>query len=144
MAPRPPSDAVVALRSLGRRYRGLFAGLGDDESPDDLAHRPGPDGQSALDHVRGATAAVSIGARALGDALGSGASAALPPAVDRVDDALEGLSLVAGTLADQAEHVAADDWARPGATSALWDAVDAAVEHLRAAETTLAAVRGKG
>lgn len=143
MAPRPPSDAVVALRSLGRRYRALFAGLGEDESPDDLAHRPGPDGQSALDHVRGATAAIAIGIRALGNALGTGGAAALPPTVERVDDAIDGLSLLAGTLADQADHVPADDWTRPGATAAVWDPVDAAVQHLHAAERTLTAVRGK-
>ena len=45
-----PSDAVVALRSLERRYRGLFAGLSEDESPDDLAHRRAGD-WSAIDHA---------------------------------------------------------------------------------------------
>src|SRR5262249_32551891 len=45
-----PSDAVVALRSLERRYPGLFVGLRDDESPDDIARRPFQ-GWSALEHI---------------------------------------------------------------------------------------------
>src|SRR3546814_4651715 len=65
MAPRPPADAVVALRSLPRLYRGLFAGLGDDESPDDLAHRVGAGGRSAFDHVAAASRSLTTQDRAL-------------------------------------------------------------------------------
>ena len=57
------------LRSLGRRWRGLFAGLEEDESPDDLAHRPGKDGLSALDHALHATRTLSLLARAVEQAL---------------------------------------------------------------------------
>src|ERR671922_204468 len=45
-----PADAAIALRGFERRYRGLFAGLGDDESPDDVSHRQ-VSGWSAIDHV---------------------------------------------------------------------------------------------
>src|SRR3546814_7552754 len=65
MAPRPPADAVVALRSLPRRYRGLCAGLGDDESPDDLAHRVGAGGRSAFDHIAAASRSLTTQDRAL-------------------------------------------------------------------------------
>ena len=65
MAARPPSDAVVALRSMGRRWRGLFAGLDEDESADALAHRAGADGRSALDHATHATRTLSLLGRAL-------------------------------------------------------------------------------
>ncbi|HJR26074.1 MAG TPA: hypothetical protein VJ804_11405, partial [Acidimicrobiales bacterium] len=65
MTIRPPSDAVVALRSLPRRFRGLFAGREQDESPEDLAHRVGPDGAAPVDHVVAATGAVTFLGRAL-------------------------------------------------------------------------------
>src|SRR3546814_14246337 len=65
MAPSPPAESVVALRSLPRRYRGLFAGLGDDESPDDLAHRVGAGGRSAFDHIAAASRRLTTQDRAL-------------------------------------------------------------------------------
>ena len=69
MAVRPPADAVVALRSLERRWRGLFPGLSDDESPDALAHRPGADGRSALDLATHASRTLSLLGRALEQSL---------------------------------------------------------------------------
>src|SRR6266511_1838341 len=60
-----PSDAVVALRSLERRYRGLFAGLGDDESPDNVGQRLASNGWSALEHIVAAAWAISAAGRAL-------------------------------------------------------------------------------
>lgn len=165
MAPRPPRDAVVALRSLGRRWRALFAGLGDDEKPDDLAHRPGADGRSALDHAVHATRTISLLGRAVEQALVDD-DAVLHPAVGDasqrvwdgqapadVDDALDELAHEADRLADRVEHVAADDWLRRarvaghdadvGPLELLWDAVDTAVADLRAAEVTLREVRGR-
>ncbi len=165
MPPRPPGDAIVALRSLGRRFRGVFAGLGDDESPDDLGHRVGPDGWSAVDHVVAATRTLELLDRALAQVL-SQDDVVLPPAVldtsqrtappgsaGTVDDALAELSAAAERLAERADRVRAQDWSREArvadhdarvtASAILWDAVDSAVEHLRAAERTLAAVRGR-
>ena len=46
-----PSDIVVVLRGLERRYRELFTALAEEKSADDVARRPGPDGWSAIDHI---------------------------------------------------------------------------------------------
>lgn len=165
MAPRPPRDAIVALRSLGRRWRGLFAGLSDDEKPDDLAHRPGPDGRSALDHALHATRTLSLLGRAVEQALVDDDAVLHPAVADpsqrvwegqtavSVEAALDELVHEAGRLADRIEHVPADDWQRRarvagqdadvGPLEVLWDAVDTAVADLRAAETTLREVRGR-
>ncbi len=164
MAPRPPADAVVALRSRERRWRGRFAGLGEDESPDALAARPGADGRSALDHATHATRTLSLLGRAADQALVDD-DAVLHPAVgdaeqrdwpsteSTVDDALAELSHEAERLAARIEHVAADEWARRSRVAGqdadmspldiVWDAVDAAVSDLRAAEATLHEVRGR-
>lgn len=164
MAARPPSDAVVALRSLGRRYRGLFAGLGDDESPDDLAHRNGTDGRSASDHVAAAARNITFLGRAVEQALVDD-DAVLHPAVadpsarewpgatGTVDEAIEELARAAEQLADRADRASASEWSRTApvashdapvsALAILWDAVDSAITHLKAAERTLREVRGK-
>ena len=163
MATRPPSDAVVALRSLGRRFRGLFAGHEHDESPDELAHRVGPDGHSALDHVVAATRTITFLGRALQQVLVEDDPVLHPGVVDpsardfgdspegAVEDRLAELGWEADALADRIEHEPAESWTRQGrvagadlavgALSILWDAVDSAVHHLRAAEHTLDAVR---
>jgi hypothetical protein len=165
MPHRPPRDAVVALRSLGRRWRALFAGLGEDESPDDLAHRLDADGRSALDHAVHATRTLSLLGRAVEQALMDD-DPILHPAVSNasqrgwegqidttVEDAIDELAHEADRLADRADHVPADEWGRSvrvadqDATvtplSILWDAVDGAVADLKAAEATLRAVRGR-
>lgn len=164
MAARPPSDAVVALRSLGRRYRGLFAGLAHDESPDDLAHRNGSDGRSALDHAAAATRTITFLGRALDQALVDDDAVLHPGVVDpaerewpdatgTVDDGIDELARSADQLADRADRASASEWARAArvaghdasvsALAILWDAVDSAIEHLKAAERTLREVRGK-
>lgn len=166
MSHRPPSDAVVALRSLGRRWRGLFAGLGDDETPDDLAHRSGVDGTSALDHAVHATRTLSLLGRAVEQALVD-EDPVLHPAVGdpsqrawdghsaaSVDDTLAELSHEADRLADRVARVTAHEWLRRarvagqdadvGALDVLWEAVDSAIADLRAAESTISEVRGRG
>jgi len=162
MAPRPPADAVVALRSLARRYRGLFAGLEADESPDDLAHRGGPDGRSALDHVVAATRTLVFLRRATEQALVDddpvlhpavldAAQREWPDATGTVEDALGELEREAGAFADRIAHVPAADWSRPARVAShdqtttplatLWDAVDTAIAHLKQADATLQKVR---
>ena len=163
MAVRPPSDGVVALRSLGRRWRGLVAGLREDESPDALARRPGADGRSALDHATHATRTISLLDRAL-EQIVVDDDAVLHPAVadaeprewpateSSVDEAIDELAHGAEQMAARAERVASGDWARRAkvegggeveALSVLWDAVDGAVADLRAAEAVLREVRGR-
>jgi hypothetical protein len=164
MTVRPPSDAAVALRSLGRRWRGLFAGLDEDESPDALARRAGSGGHSALDFAAHATRSLELLDRALEQVLVSDAPA-LPsavgdadqrgwPAIDGpVDEAIDRLVAVAERLADRADHAPAADWRRPAtvegsdvatdALAILWDAVDTSISDLRGAEMTIREVRGR-
>src|SRR4029453_14700396 len=80
----PPSDAAVALRGLERRYRGLFSGLGDDEAPDDVAHRQ-VQGWSAIEHIVAAAWAIAAAERALaaGRTRGARAGRAPDPAAPR-------------------------------------------------------------
>lgn len=165
MAHRPPNDAVVALRSLGRRWRGLFAGLGEDEAPDDLAHRPGADGRSAIDHAVHATRTLSLLGRAVEQALVDDDAILHPAVADpaqrtwepvgdvTVDAAIDELAHEAERLADRVERVTADEWTRRARVAGhdadvsplevLWDAVDTALAERKAAESTLREVRGR-
>ena len=159
-----PSDAVVALRSLERRYRRLFAGRDDDESPDDLAHRRAG-GWSAIEHVVAAARFIAAANRALATVLTAdspsvGAAAVDPAApprptgpMGRVHERLAELGSEANTMAERIAKVPAGDWSRPaivdgsGRTITALDiaraAVDAGVTHLRQAEKVLAEVRGR-
>lgn len=162
MSPRPPADAVVALRGLERRYRGLFAGLEDDEAPEDLAHRPGADGRSAIDHIAAATRTLGFLGRGLEQALveddpildpavSDPAQREWPTAEGTVERALADLGRAATALADRVHHVGAEAWGRPvrvagrDATitplAVLWDAVDAAIAHLKQADNALREAR---
>lgn len=160
-----PSDAVVALRSLERRYRALFAELGEDESPDDLAQRRLDDqGWSVLEHIVAAAWAIAACGRAVDAVLTTDAADLDPTDVDpaarprpgspsgTVHERLAELGLEASQVAQRIEHVAARDWERAGVVGGssgrkvpLLDlvraAVDAGVTHLRAAEQLLAQVR---
>jgi hypothetical protein len=150
---------VVAVRSLPRRFRGVFAGLGEDESPDALAVRPGRDGTTALGHVAAATGVLSATGQALQQVLTDDDAhlAPLPQPTagapsGTVEERLSELGWEADALADRVEHVSADGWARRAtvaggsgtevtASDLFWQGVDAAVDHLKAAERTLAEVR---
>ena len=66
-----PSDAVVALRSFPRRFRGALARPDDDRfDPDEVGRRIGPDGQSATDHLIAATGVLALLDRAVEQARG--------------------------------------------------------------------------
>ena len=156
---------MVALRSLRRRWRGLFAGLDDDESPDDLARRRDATGRSALDHATHAAGTIALLGRALDQTLVSERPTLEPavgdpdlrsadaPAGTTVEGALDHLALEAEALAAQAERRSAEQWSRTAtvagdgasvsALDLLWDAVDTAVADLKAAERTLREVRGR-
>ncbi len=159
-----PSDAAVALRGLERRYRGLFAGLGDDESPDDLAHRS-LHGWSALDHIVAAARAIAAADRALAAVVTHDEPALSPEDVDPaarpkpgaptgpVHERLSELGLDANAAADRIAKVASGDWDRVGTVAGTGRtvtaldiarlAVDAGVTHLRAAESVLSTLRGR-
>lgn len=161
-----PSDMVVALKGLERRYRELFAALREDESPEEVAFRPGPDGWSAADHVVAATRRIAAASGALEVMLTADAPrvpfqvvdpAARPEpagAIGSVDDLLTELGRVATAAADRIGRVPANEWSRAatvddgsGRTITALDvarmAVDAGVSHLRAAGEVLAAVRDR-
>ena len=163
MTTRAPADAIVALRSMGRRWRGLFACLDEDESPHALARRPAAQGRSALDHAAHATGALRVLDRALEQvvvdehatldaAVVDPSARAAASASGGVDEAIDELAAQAETLAGRADRVAPDDWKRRAsaagggevdALTVLWDAVDTAVADLKAAEATLREVRGR-
>ena len=157
-----PSDCVVALRGLERRYRGLFAGLGEDETPDDVAHRV-VGGWSPIEHIVAGAWAMSGADRALAAVL-TADSPVLDPAdvlpearpkpgqvTGTVHERLAELGLEANAAADRVENTPASDWERTGTiagtdrTVTALDlarlAVEAGVTHLRAAEELMAAVR---
>jgi hypothetical protein len=160
-----PSDIGVALRGFERRYRGLFAGLGEDESPDDVAHRS-YEGWSAIEHLVAAAWGIAAADRALAAVL-TGDTPTLPAAdVDAaarpkpggvsgtVHERLSELGLEANAAADRVEHTPAGDWDRTGTVAGTGRtvtaldlarlAVEVGVDHLRACERTLGAVRRSG
>lgn len=157
-----PNDAAVTLRGLERRYRALFAGLGDDESPDDVAHRR-LDGWSAIDHVVAAARALAAADRALAKVLSFDRPDLDPADVDpqarpvaptgTVHERLSELGYEAQALADRIDGVSAQDWNREGhvpdghqrqvgALDLVRTAVDTGVTHLDATRKVLAAVSG--
>jgi hypothetical protein len=160
-----PSDAAVALRGLERRYRELFEPLGEDESPDELAHRRTANGWSVIDHIAAATQAIAAANRALARVLIAETPTVQPDEVDpaarpepaiaraSVDELLAALGREARAAADRIESVPAGSWSRTatvddgsGRTITALDiaraAVGAGVGHLRAAGNVVAAVRG--
>jgi hypothetical protein len=157
-----PNDAAVTLRGIERRYRALFAGLGDDESPDDVAHRR-VDGWSAIDHVVAAARALSAADRSLAKVLTTDGPSLDAADVDpqsrpvaptgTVHERLSEVGYEAHALADRIAGVSAGDWNREGFVSDGQDrrvtaldlvrtAVNAGVTHLDGARKVLAAVSG--
>lgn len=153
MALRPPSDAVVTLRSLPRRFRGLFAGHADDEAPDALAQRPGADGSTALGHLVAAIQGVAATGRAL-DASQHAEDPSVDPVVlpaaaasGTVEERLAELGWETDAVADRVDAVDAEGWSRQArlagtsgpvsALDVLWAGIDAVLAHLKAAERAI-------
>ncbi len=161
-----PADAAVALRSLPRRFRALFTGREHDEGPDDLAQRPGADGWTAVGHITAASRAIALVNQALQEVLRLD-----DPTIDRaviersrhvedpapggsVEERLSELGWETDALAETVDGVAAHDWSRSGSVAGhdepvsaldlVRSAVEAGVDHLKAAEKTLAEVRARG
>ena len=150
-----PGDAVAALRSYPRRYRALLFTFDEDERPDDVLHRPGPDGRSALDHAAAVATALGAFGRALEAVLihdrpvlppgaGPGTAAASTEAV------LDQVTLEAQAIADTAAGIEPEAWRRVGldrsgrevtAFDIVKDAVRTGSDGLRTIERTLAHVR---
>lgn len=159
-----PSDIVVTLRGLERRYRGLFASLGEDELPDDVAQRVSA-GWSPIEHVVAAAWAIGAADRALAAVLTDDDPVLDPGDVEAdarpkpggvsgtLHERLAELGFEATAAADRIEATPSGDWTRSGTVTGTDRritaldlaklAVDAGIRHLRAAEDVLAAVRGK-
>ncbi|HLM64154.1 MAG TPA: hypothetical protein VK306_07635 [Acidimicrobiales bacterium] len=159
-----PADAAVALRGLERRYRALFAGLGEDESPDDLAHRR-VEGWSAIDHIVAAARAIGGYERAMHAVLTRDTPELSPADLDddphpplaptgTVHERISELGMETVSMAERIEGVPASDWTREGVVGDGPDrrvtsmdlvrgAVDAGVSHLDAARNVLSAAVGK-
>jgi hypothetical protein len=159
-----PSDAVVALRSLSRRWRAATA-LADREDDDVLRRRPSPEVWSVLEYAAHTRDAIAVNGWAMGRTLdedhpvfewpgedvrekaAAGYSSLAPEAV--VDE----LAANAGRAAERAERVDAGDWRRTasipdahGDVDALWflhHAVHEGTHHLRDVERVLRDVRAR-
>jgi hypothetical protein len=156
-----PSDAVAALRSYPRRYRGALRPI-DDDNVEELAHRVGPDGRSSIGILSDVTRTMVI----LGEALHQISvnptpvvhAAVIDPAERQWDtpppeDLADALALFAdesNALAEAVDHVPTDGWTRTGtvAGGGSISAIDVVREAVRVGraglgdiERTLAAVR---
>lgn len=157
-----PPDAVVAVRSLPRRWRGAFARAGDDEKTEAvLRRRPAGGGPSAVEsacrvaealalleaHVRRATVSDQPDlspADVSPDRVASCASAAPEAVLDQV-------AAAADALAAALDEVPPGAWLRPATLDGrLTDvrglaraAAHDGTHHLREAERTIQDVRGR-
>ncbi len=155
-----PADAAAALRSFPRRFRTLLTDLeeGGGDRPDDLFHRPGPDGQSAIGHAHAVVGLCRWGAQALHattvldqpdlPALPAGTASADRP----VDEVIAELSEECEALAQRVRSVPPAEWNRPALTAegkptnalgVIRSVVGQGVEHLRQAELTIRALKGR-
>jgi hypothetical protein len=157
-----PPDAVAALRSYPRRFRSALQPLDDDEQIDEIAHRLGRDGRSAIDVVSDVTRTFVL----LGEALRQIALSDQPvlhPAVAdpsarrwengtpaTVEDALALLTEAADNLAQQTSELPAKAWDRTAqvagdgtvrALDLVRDATKVGHEGLRDVERILQEVR---
>lgn len=137
------TDAVAALRSLGRRWRELFA----DQAPEDL-RRTGASGHSALGHADAAQEAVGRLRLALEGAIQGGsvpepgaAAAGDDPEmiVRRLDEEAQQMALaVEGASPDALERQAVFGDRDVDGRWILMHAVHEATHHLKDAEALLA------
>jgi hypothetical protein len=157
-----PPDAVVAVRSLPRRWRGALAKSGDDEDTEALLRRrPTGGGGSALEHACSVVVTLVLLERHVRRALvedGPDLAPADVPAGEveacagRSPEAvLGGLAAAAETLAVTLDGVPSNAWLRPatldGTPTDVRDLARAAAHegthHLREAERVLQEVRGR-
>jgi hypothetical protein len=157
------ADAVLALKSFPRRWRGAMA-LPEDEPDDVLRRRPSADVWSALEYAAHTRDSIAVNGWAMNRALTEDHPVLEWPGGDDVDipaseapdaaAALDGLTESCERTAAKAEHVDADAWRRPVTlrggrdeeVDALWflhHAVHEGSHHLRDVQRVLQAVRGR-
>ncbi len=157
-----PSDAAVTLRSFPRRFRAVLTLPEDEQRPDDVVHRrPGAGGLSAVEHAAWTTSAIerveSEFRRVVRekdpvlDLPPVDVGPPVPGGEDPTDAVLARLETAAESLADRIGDVHGEEWGLtgrlPGPDSRKVSALDVVrysvqigVEHLRAAERTVADV----
>jgi hypothetical protein len=151
-----PSDAVVTLRSLPRRFAAVLALPEEEQRPDDVLHRrPASGGLSAIEHAAYTASALPQLADALRLVLSrDNPEVAAPPLeVDppvaggsaSADEVVEQIAAAAEALAKEISNVSGSEWTRPGrvggqtvnALDLARAAVQLAIFHMRAAERTI-------
>jgi hypothetical protein len=154
-------DAIVALRTFARRWRGAMA-LMDEEDDAVLRRRPQPDVWSALEYAAHTRDSISINGWAMAKALNEDHPVMEWPGGDDADipashapdaaAALDGLADACEKVAAKAERTDPGDWRRPATLrggrndelDALWflhHAVHEGSHHLRDVQTVLQQVR---
>jgi hypothetical protein len=161
-----PPDAVAALRSYARRFRTLLTSFDDDDvaRADDLVHRAGPDGLSAVDHADHVARSIAILGEALRQVLVHDEPTLLPAVADdsqrewemaaqpsAVDTVVDFLTVECNGMAELVENTPSDAWTRAGvvagsgqkltALDIVREAVRTGAEHLRAAERAIEAAK---
>jgi hypothetical protein len=154
-----PSDAVVTLRSLPRRFAAALALPEDQQRPDDVVHRrPASGGLSAIEHA----AYTVVALPQLGDALRmvltrDNPDLSTPPlepdppvpgAAASTDEVVNQLATAAESLAKDVSNVSTHEWTRTGrvgsqtvtALDVVRGAVQLAIFHLRETERTVSEV----
>jgi hypothetical protein len=157
-----PWDAAVTLRSFPRRFRTALSLPEDEQRPDDVVHRrPQAGGLSAAEHAAWTASAirqvetefrkVMIEPDPEVDLPPVDVAPPVPGGEDPTDAVLAHLESAATSLADRIGDVHGAEWARtgrlPGPDAGEMSALDVVrlsvrigVEHLRAAERTVADV----
>ena len=159
------SDAVLALRTFPRRWRGALT-LPADEPDDVLRRRPSPEVWSALEYLAHTRDSIAVNGWAMSEALTKDAPVLEWPEqqedptgepISTTPDAETGLAELAAScerVAAKAEHVDAGDWRRPVTlrggrdeqVDALWflhHCVHEGSHHLRDVHDVLQRVRGR-
>lgn len=158
-----PQDAVVAVRSFPRRYRGLLATPGPTDAPDAVfRRRPDATTWSALeytahvadrlDHLGPSVRRIVYEDHPSIDAF-DGDDRAVEHGYNALDrtEVLGWLDIACAELASVLEEVPAGDWTRPGIVAGVErdtiglarDGVHEGSHHLRDVQRVLAAVRGR-
>lgn len=152
----PPGDALVALRTFPRRFRGVLSVV-DEEDDDVLTTPPAPGEWSALDHaghVRDVVHAIDMRLRQVlrEDQPTLGPTPVTPPSGARDQGAemvLAGLAQNVDEIVRTVEGVEGDDWVRAGIRDGkevrvidlVREAVHEGAHHLRLAESAVEQAR---
>lgn len=147
-----PPDAVAALRSFPRRWRGALGIVADDPAADDVVRRRTGSSPSALEHAWSAANLLASTDSQIGRARSADRPTLTSAAENTgsLEDALDAVARHAPALATTLDGLPPDDWKRTATVdggevtilSLAQRAVADAAHHLRAAEQALRAAKG--